>query len=386
MQKILLRFCAIILILIMSAIGLAQDSSFDAQLTLDGDAYTAGRTLEVAAGQTIEVRVVFFDDIPENADYDHTLISDNVAFRIENTAAYMFTSSISGELNIEVDSPVEGELRIDVFDDFYSPDDINPLQILDDLNESVTRQLLDSNDDVDLNETDLNDFAAVFEVDLNSAQGVNNHTLRIKSPVDADIEDLVLISDTDDILQIQDFSDLVLAFSPRTMGTYTGYILNGETSRFDIAIIDEYAVTGLTPPDTDDNNTTSSPPLPGAGGPPALRMVYDKTNFTITNVSGDIIDLNDVIFTGDEGELSIDRWLQYLSVPLDTIREGRCLQVYTFGTAIPPQPLECDSALAWFSTGNQAEWFWMGDFDVIQGDENLGNCPAAPGDCMIRLP
>lgn len=120
---------------------------------------------------------------------------------------------------------------------------------------------------------------------------------------------------------------------------------------------------------------------------PDILLLYNAEGFSLMNVSGEVVNLADLVFESANGALAASRWnTDFLSQPLSRFTNQDCLQ------AVPPQmgeplaPPECRTRHGWIVARSQ-EVFWQDAlfFTVRDGVQPIGVCPIESGRCEIRL-
>lgn len=117
-----------------------------------------------------------------------------------------------------------------------------------------------------------------------------------------------------------------------------------------------------------------------------IQLVYDTDSFTILNRESRSVNLSNMIFSSNRGEVSIFEWDNgYLSADLFVFPPGDCLQAWHVNDEIQAKPTICDTRHAWIAVGERDE-FWLSDFTVKRSGETLAVCEASAGLCSFNLP
>ncbi len=129
-------------------------------------------------------------------------------------------------------------------------------------------------------------------------------------------------------------------------------------------------------------STPSPTPLP-----PDIRLTYDENSFTLLNVSGQPLNLANLVFESEAGSMTAMRWnTEFLTQSLSGFTDGDCLQAWTPEITELPPPLDCRIRHAWIMvSGDAIFWNDAETFVVRNGTERVGVCSVAAGVCEINL-
>jgi serine/threonine protein kinase len=134
---------------------------------------------------------------------------------------------------------------------------------------------------------------------------------------------------------------------------------------------------------------------------PNIRLVYNKDNFILINVSREVIDISQLVFkqelpTGSERTFLATEWDESTSLIGDTtsLRPGGCYELVTSeGTWVRPDQDDCTAFLGWFRSNIPERFFWISNrtgavFTVqVPGDPApLAVCETNAGECRFYLP
>lgn len=132
-----------------------------------------------------------------------------------------------------------------------------------------------------------------------------------------------------------------------------------------------------------------APPTAEAPAEPDLLLMYDPNVpvFTLQNVSGDVLDLTPLSFSGAGVTLPSAVWdTEFLASPLHAFKAGGCLQMWRFGLPQQDAPPECGTARQGWIV-EEFGFFWTeGAFDVLYGGQPVATCGAGAGRCLVDLP
>lgn len=108
-----------------------------------------------------------------------------------------------------------------------------------------------------------------------------------------------------------------------------------------------------------------------------ITLVYDDNDFTLINHTGVTLGLNSFIFSSNDGtrRFIASRWQA-------TLESGDCAQVWSVAR-FEPKNLQGCASIAWLTTSDPAEHFWMQSagstsFDIIENGVTRASCPSAP--------
>lgn len=132
-----------------------------------------------------------------------------------------------------------------------------------------------------------------------------------------------------------------------------------------------------------------APPAVEAPAEPDLLLIYDPNVpvFTLQNVSGDVLDLTPLSFSGAGVTLPISVWdTEFLASPLYAFKAGGCLQMWRFGLPQQDAPAECGTARQGWIIGDSGFFWTEGAFDVLYDGQPVATCEAGAGRCLVDLP
>jgi hypothetical protein len=141
--------------------------------------------------------------------------------------------------------------------------------------------------------------------------------------------------------------------------------------------------SGQTPPPAE---TT---PLPISVAPENVDLLleWDFTQFMMTNVSGQPVDVSTISFAGNNRRAGVNDWLSGNPAMNTTgFRPGACAGFRPLAYPDPPQlPLNCVSLAAWRS--DDRVHFWSGStFEVLIGGVTVATCDVSTGTCGVDIP
>ncbi|GAB5493501.1 MAG: hypothetical protein Phog2KO_37160 [Phototrophicaceae bacterium] len=120
--------------------------------------------------------------------------------------------------------------------------------------------------------------------------------------------------------------------------------------------------------------------------PPDIELHWNASSFTLFNISNRTLDISELAFTSELGNLNIDRWdVDGLSSPLEVFENGGCLQAFLLSqSSLPEAPEFCQQRHGWLLVGEQNQ-FWnpLREFTVVLGQNQIAVCTISP--CRIRL-
>lgn len=132
---------------------------------------------------------------------------------------------------------------------------------------------------------------------------------------------------------------------------------------------------------------------------PNLLLLYSEEMATVVNVSGADLSLAGVSFrrvateSAGEAAFAADEWRGVAGNRVDALPAGDCLQLVRLGAGRtgPQKPEVCDTMRGWLGTSRRGSLFFLPEagvdaFQVLRGDELLGTCAMADGECRLRLP
>lgn len=133
----------------------------------------------------------------------------------------------------------------------------------------------------------------------------------------------------------------------------------------------------------------SNTPLPTATEytPPDIRLNYDQYSLVLINVSGNVLNLANLIFESDGGVMASYRWnTDFLSQPLSGFTNGDCLQVWTLDVSYLDTPDDCRFRHAWIAVAGDTVFWRNADFFTVRNGEDLvGVCPILDGECDVNF-
>lgn len=123
------------------------------------------------------------------------------------------------------------------------------------------------------------------------------------------------------------------------------------------------------------------------GGLPDLRLEYPDSSFTLINVSGHTLDLTELVFRSESGELSIHEWNNgFLTQAISDFSDGGCLQAWTFDYPEQSAPGRCRIRHAWILVGDSDDFWRQADNFTIERDGViLGRCSNNETQCTVYL-
>jgi serine/threonine protein kinase len=134
---------------------------------------------------------------------------------------------------------------------------------------------------------------------------------------------------------------------------------------------------------------------------PNIRLIYNKDNFILINVSRKVIDISQLVFkqeltTGSERTFLAAEWDESAVLVGNTtsLRPGGCYELVTSeGTWVKPNQEDCAAFLGWFRSNIPERFFWISNqagavFKVqVPGDPApLAVCEIDAGECRFYLP
>jgi|GEM_PF-6614661 len=132
--------------------------------------------------------------------------------------------------------------------------------------------------------------------------------------------------------------------------------------------------------------TTDATPVPPPSGV-VLRLIYDETSISIINVSGQAIDVSDVIFLTNDG-ISLDMafMLGFSGVFPGNYPPDGCLHVWTWQQVeeLPPHP-SCTRRVGVFTTDPYNEFWTREDGFMIDWGEGRASCAGGSAVCDISF-
>lgn len=113
---------------------------------------------------------------------------------------------------------------------------------------------------------------------------------------------------------------------------------------------------------------------------------WDPTGFTAANVTDGPIDLEGVIFAGDNRNAGTDYWAQANpTIDLTQFPANTCGGFRPFGYGGPPALYDCAEIAAWWT--DDIVYFWGGaQFDVLLNGVVIATCETVNGTCGVDLP
>ena len=156
------------------------------------------------------------------------------------------------------------------------------------------------------------------------------------------------------------------------------------------------SATSTVPPSaTATSHATTTPSLtPTEALPPSIRLVYDDQSFLLVNVSGQPLDISDLVFVqtlagGEQRSFEASTWRD-----TQRMQSGGCYQLLSTGAPqIAPPDSVCERFLGWYRTTLTERYFWMADgagatFAVRAADDPapLTSCAIEAGECAFYLP
>jgi serine/threonine protein kinase len=134
---------------------------------------------------------------------------------------------------------------------------------------------------------------------------------------------------------------------------------------------------------------------------PNVRLMYNKDNFLLINISSDPMDISQLVFkqelpTGAERTFMAAEWDDQPNILGDTtnLEPDNCYELVTSeGTWVRPLRSDCETFLGWFRSYIVERFFWVSTrADAVftvqrQGDPApLAMCPISAGECRFYLP
>lgn len=156
------------------------------------------------------------------------------------------------------------------------------------------------------------------------------------------------------------------------------------------------SATSTVPPSaTATSPATPTPTVtPTVALPPSIRLVYDDQSFLLVNVSGQPLDISDLVFVqtlagGEQRSFEASTWRD-----TQRMQSGGCYQLLSTGAPqIAPPDSVCERFLGWYRTTLTERYFWMADsagatFAVRAADDPapLTSCAIEAGECAFYLP
>lgn len=114
---------------------------------------------------------------------------------------------------------------------------------------------------------------------------------------------------------------------------------------------------------------------------------WNSTQFMMTNVSGDFLDIHDLGFVSPDGRRAdANFWDRSGTVDIFAMPPRSCvgLRPLAYPDA-PARPADCEDLASWWVSDTVV--FWYGEtFDVLYNRVPLQTCTVAAGQCMVDLP
>ena len=133
---------------------------------------------------------------------------------------------------------------------------------------------------------------------------------------------------------------------------------------------------------------------PTEAPPPSIRLVYDSQSFLLINISGQTLDISDLVFDqdapdGEQRSFEASTWRD-----TGQMTAGGCYQLLsTNAPQTPPPDSLCQRFLGWYRTTLTGRYFWMADaggttFTVHTATDPapLAECAIEAGECAFYLP
>ncbi len=147
---------------------------------------------------------------------------------------------------------------------------------------------------------------------------------------------------------------------------------------------------------------TVAPTTSGETAPePNVRLMYDKDNFLLINISEEPIDVSQLVFkqelpTGSERTFMAAEWDEQASILGDTsnLQPDSCYELVTSeGTWVRPVRSDCETFMGWFRSYIVERFFWVStQSDAVftvqrQGDlAPMAVCTISEAECQFYLP
>lgn len=172
-----------------------------------------------------------------------------------------------------------------------------------------------------------------------------------------------------------------LTHTPLPSATFTATPLIPPTRTLS-PLITPFVMTPL-PTGVPTNRPTATPILP-----PDIRLVYDIESLTLINISGRRLDLSQLEFRSDAGEMSVTVWnTEFLTDPLNNFTDNDCLQVWGLElNRVQDKPSDCEVRHGWIAVSN-SQLFWQNasSFYVMNDGDVIGQCDVVDRQCDLSL-
>ena len=132
----------------------------------------------------------------------------------------------------------------------------------------------------------------------------------------------------------------------------------------------------------------------GTPDPPDVRLIYEPDGFILLNVTGEPIDVSDLVFeqSGTTRYFEGSEWEGFVSGSPAYLEADNCLQLVP-NSVTRPEPDEdtCPRLAGYYQTSVSRRYFWRSDdadasFTVRLGETTLATCSIAAGECSFSLP
>jgi len=121
---------------------------------------------------------------------------------------------------------------------------------------------------------------------------------------------------------------------------------------------------------------------------PAVRLVYTARTLSVINVSGDTLDISDLVLVGESASLAVSRWdTPWLTAPLTAFPDQDCVQVWSWSESTDPDKPDACRFQRGVITIAPTGLFWAEEvFEVHAGDLVVARCQPDAGECEVTLP
>ena len=142
--------------------------------------------------------------------------------------------------------------------------------------------------------------------------------------------------------------------------------------------------TEVLPPPT---HAVPATPTPS----PNMRAMYDENEFLLVNISGEVVNVDALIFEHGDRRFTARTWRDYGSPPNEMLPRT-CYQIVTFGgtRTTTPDPVLCNTLVGWLRPSDEGLYFWVGQgsFTVrLAGiEQELATCSIEAGRCQFFVP
>jgi serine/threonine protein kinase len=156
------------------------------------------------------------------------------------------------------------------------------------------------------------------------------------------------------------------------------------------------------PTATAEPSPTDTPTVePTAAQEPNVRLMYNRDNFVLINISSKTIDISALVFkqdlpSGAERTFLAAEWDEPPGLVGETnaLRPGGCYELVTSeGSWVRPSSADCAAFLGWFRSNVSDRYFWLSNrtdatftVQLSGSDTPLATCTTSPGECSFYLP